>query len=158
MACCETPPPVERFDFSISPPPPPRRQSICIRSNIVHGHFDLPDLYTLKDNDRASNINRVTPISLKPRALIPRRRLPEDILTILSSCSMHHTDATTESLMIPTLGRRSLPFKFSQDTPPRKRIKLMYHIVPEGVNDTLKTVPLPAICKPTPIRAIARSA
>ena len=157
MARCETPPPVERFEFSISPPPPPRRD-LCIRNNIVHGHFDLPDLYTLKDNDRASNINRVTPISLKPRALIPRRRLPEDILTILSSCSMHHTDATTESLMIPTLGRRSrsLPFKFSQDTPPRKRTKV--YVIPETGKDTLKTVPLPAICKPTPIRAIARSA
>ena len=157
MARCETPPPVERFEFSISPPPPPRRD-LCIRNNIVHGHFDLPDLYTLKDNDRASNINRVTPISLKPRALIPRRRLPEDILTILSSCSMH-TDATTESSVIATLGRRSrsLPFKFSQDMPPRKRTKV-HHVIPETGNDTLKTVPLPAICKPTPIRAIARSA
>ena len=150
-ARCETPPPVRLFE-SMSPPPPPRRESLSIH-NIVHGHFDLPDLYTLKDNDRASNMNNVTPISLKPRASSPRSGLYEaedHILSILSSRSTH-TDATTESSMIATLGHRSLPLKFSQAMPPRKRTKV-YHIHPEGGKDTSKTVPLPAICKPCPIR------
>lgn len=158
MARCETPPPVERLEFSMSPPPPPRRKSLCV--HIVHGHFDLPDLYTLKDNDQASNMNNVTPISLKPRVLIPSS-IPEDIpsflpfmsyLPTLSSNSMN-TDAKTKSSLGPRF--RPLPFKYSQVTPSRKRTK-MNHVVAEGGKDS--NVPLQAICKPTPIRVVARSA
>ena len=146
MARCETPP-VMRFESKSPPPPPQPRRSLSIH-NLVHGRFDIPDLYTLKDNDQASNMNNVTPISLKPRASSPRSVLYEaedHILSILS-------DATTESSMVATLGHRSLPLKFTQATPPRKRTKV-YHIHPEGGKDaSLKTVPLPAICKPCPIR------